>query len=307
MSELNGGAFGYAAMMSSKSDAAKSAWLVFGLSGPLGQAFTLAMDDADPHVIGVSRAVRPALPGVSWRQGSLAGFIDPAEPIAAIASLGPLDEFARWFERSALAPARIVAIGSTSVHGKKASPDPAERALAQALGDAERALASVAQARGCALTLLRPTLMYGNGRDRTLSRLVVLARRWRLLPLPLRAGGLRQPVHVEDVAAAVLVALRADVARPGIFDLPGGETLPFDEMVRRSLAVGAPGARLIRLPGPVFRAGVGLLRALGRLGDSGSGVLARLDQDLVYDPAPARTALGQAPRGFAPSDTAFPP
>lgn len=282
------------------------AWLVFGLSGSLGQAFALALDDADPQVIGVSRAIRPALPGVSWRRGVLADFTDPAEPIAGIASLGPLDAFARWFERSALAPARIVAIGSTSRHGKRGSPDPAERALAEALGDAERTLAATAKARDCALTLLRPTLIYGNGRDRTLSRLVGLARRWRLLPLPIRAGGLRQPVHVDDVAAAVLGALRARTARPGFFDLPGGETLPFDEMVRRSLAVGAPGARLVRLPGPAFRAGVGLLRGLGRFEAAGDGVLARLDQDLVYDPGPARIALGHYPRGFQPSEEAFP-
>lgn len=282
------------------------AWLVFGLSGSLGQAFALAHHGADPHLIGVSRAIRPAQPGVSWRRAVLSDFADPAEPLAAIVSLGPIDAFARWFERSALAPARIVVIGSTSRHGKKASPDPAERALAGTLGDAERTLAAVAEARGCALTLLRPTLMYGNGRDRTLSRLVGLARRWRRLPLPIRAGGLRQPVHVDDVAAAVLGALRARTARPGFFDLPGGETLPFDEMVRRSLAVGAPGAGLVRLPGPAFRAGVGVLRGLGLLEASGGGVLARLHQDLVYDLGPARIALGHYPRGFQPSAEAFP-
>ena len=282
------------------------AWLVFGLTGPLGQAFAQACHASDAAVIGVSRtSAPPPWSGVTWCQGSLADFSDPAAPIAAIASLGPLDAFAHWFEQSSLAPARIVAIGSTSVHGKRASPDPAERAVAQALLDAEGRLAAVAQARGCALTVLRPTLVYGNGRDRTLSRLVGLARRWRLVPLPIRAGGLRQPVHVGDVAAAVLGALRSPAARPGHFDLPGGEILPFDEMVRRSLAAGAPGSRLVRLPGPVFRAGVGLLRGLGRLEAAGDGVLARLDQDLVYDPDPARIALGHCPRGFQPTREAF--
>lgn len=288
-------------------DATADTWLVFGLTGPLGQAFALALAADDARVIGVSRApATPRYPGVSWRRGELAGFPDPTGPIAAIVSLGPLDAFASWFAQSALAPARVVAIGSTSLHGKMASPDPGERGIAEALQDAERGLAAAARARGCALTLLRPTLLYGNGRDRTISRLVRLARRWRLLPLPARARGLRQPVHVDDVATAVLGALRSATARPGAFDLPGGEILPFDEMVRRSLAVGAPGARVVRLPGPAFRTGVGILRGLGRLEAAGDGVLARLDQDLVYDPAPARTALGHCPRGFQPSREAFP-
>ncbi|MBP6626775.1 MAG: nucleoside-diphosphate sugar epimerase, partial [Arenimonas sp.] len=116
----------------------------------------------------------------------------------------------------------------------------------------------------------------------------------------------RQPVHASDVAAAVLAALPPGRACPGIFDLPGGETLPFDQMVGRTLAAAAPGARLVRVPGPLFRAGVRGLRLAGRLGDAGEGVLARLDRDLAYDLAPVKTALGYAPRGFQPTADLFP-
>jgi nucleoside-diphosphate-sugar epimerase len=287
-------------------DEGRGAWLVFGLTGQVGSALRASLHEGDPAVVAVSRQPPADERGISWRRGSLEGLADPPREVAAIASLGPLDAFARWFEASSLAPARVVALGSTSVHGKKDSPDPAERALAEALRDAERRLAATAHARGSALTVLRPTLIYGHGRDRNLSRIVGLARRWRVLPLPLRAGGLRQPVHVEDVAGAVLGALRARSPRPGFFDLPGGETLAFDVMVARALAAGAPRARLLRLPGPLFRSGVGLLRALGRLDAAGSGVLARLDQDLAYDPEPARIALGHYPRGFQPTAETFP-
>jgi nucleoside-diphosphate-sugar epimerase len=224
----------------------------------------------------------------------------------AIVSLGPLDAFAQWFEASACAPARVVALGSTSLHGKRDSPDPAERALAQRLAAAEDQLARAARARGSALTVLRPTLLYGTGRDQSLSRLVRLARRWRWLPLPRHAAGLRQPVHVDDVALAVLRCLQAPSPLPGHFDLPGGETLPFDEMVRRVLAVAAPGARIVRLPGPLFRAGVRLLRLGGRLGPAGEGVLARLDADLAYRPEPAAEALSLQPRAFQPTRAMFP-
>ena len=281
-------------------------WLAFGMSGQVGAAVAAGLSPADGEGVAVSRGPRPDVGPIQWREGSLEAPPLLDDGFDALLSLGPLDAFARWFDASPLAPARVVALGSTSVHGKKDSPDPAERALAQALRDAERRLATAAEARGSALTLLRPTLIYGHGRDRNLSRIVALARRWRVLPLPLRACGLRQPVHVEDVANAVLGALRARSACPGFFDLPGGETLAFDVMVARALAAGAPAATVVRLPGPLFRSGVGLLRALGRLDAAGSGVLARLDQDLTYDPEPARIALGHYPRGFQPSAETFP-
>ena len=299
-------ACGYAPGMGYPSGDEARSWLVFGLSGQVGSALQAALAAVDPLVLAVSRVEREDRAGVHWLPGGLAEFVEPAGPVAAIASLGPLDAFAAWFERSRLAPARVVALGSTSVHAKADSPDLVERALARKLHEAEQRLAVAAAARGCDLSLLRPTLLYGLGRDQNLSRLVALARRWRCLPLPIRAGGLRQPVHVADVAAAVLHCLRAERPCPGFFDLPGGETLPFDLMVRRALAAGAPRSRLVRVPGPLFRTGVRLLRTSGRLGAAGEGVLARLDQDLAYDPGPAREALAHAPRGFQPDAATFP-
>ncbi|HEU0152275.1 MAG TPA: NAD-dependent epimerase/dehydratase family protein [Arenimonas sp.] len=281
-------------------------WLVFGLSGQVGEAFAGALAASDPPCVAPSRQPRPPRPGVRWVLAGLGDFTAPGGRVAAIASLGPLDAFVDWLARSPVAPARVVVLGSTSVHGKRDSPDAAERALALALRTAELRLAALAAERGFALTVLRPTLIYGNGRDRSLSRLVAVARRWRVLPLPATARGLRQPVHVEDVATAVLACLREPRPRPGFFDLPGGEALPFDQMVVRALAAGAPGARRLRVPAPLFRLAVRGLRLLGRAPGLGEGFLARLDQDLVYDGAPARAALGHSPRGFRPGAEAFP-
>lgn len=276
-------------------------WLVFGLSGMVGEGLRAGRVPGDPPLLGVSRHPQAPASGLEWLEGELPARVRvPAT--SAIASLGPLDAFAAWFESSGAAPARVVALGSTSVHGKAGSPDPAERELAARLREAEQRLAAACAARGSALTLLRPTLVWGRGRDRNLSRLVALARRWRVLPLPATARGLRQPIHADEVAAAVLAALRATLPVPGAFDLPGGETLPYDEMAARCLRAGAPRARLLRLPAPLFRAGLALL---GRRGP-GAGVLARLDQDLAYDPAPVQAALGWRPGPFRPLPGDFP-
>jgi len=274
-------------------------WLVFGLSGAIGDALRLAHGPADPPLRGVSRVPRPEAPRLRWIAGALPGLADPA-PAAAIASLGPLDAFSLWFEGSALRPARVVALGSTSAATKAGSPDPVERALARTLQAAEARLVAACAARGSALTLLRPTLIWGRGRDRNLGRVVARARRWHWLPLPTGRLGRRQPVHADEVADAVLRALRRPLPAAGCFDLPGGEVLAYDEMVARCLRVAAPGARVLRVPGPLLRAGLALAG-----GGPGAGVLARLHQDLVFDGAPARQALGWTPGPFRPTPADF--
>ena len=77
----------------------------------------------------------------------------------------------------------------------------------------------------------------GAARDATLSRIARIAYRVRWFPLPRRANGLRQPVHVADLANAAVDCLPAHEAFDRAFDLPGGETLPYREMVRRVLRV----------------------------------------------------------------------
>lgn len=280
-------------------------WLAFGLTGAVGTALQAGGRAGDVRITAVSRGRPAAREGVRWCGGDLATWRPAAgDGFDAIASLGPLDAFARWYERVAPSAPRVVALGSTSVHAKRDSADPAERALAATLADAEARLEAACAARGAVLTLLRPTLIYGVGRDRNLSRIVGLARRWHVVPLPGTATGRRQPVHAGDVAAAVAAALARPVA--GRFDLPGGETVRYDEMVRRTLAAGAPGARIVRVPTAVVRTALGVGRLLGRFPDTGGAMVDRLAQDLVYDGSPVRAALGIAPRMFVPTRSMFP-
>ena len=72
-----------------------------------------------------------------------------------------------------------------------------------------------ARDRNVAGTIFRPTLIYGTGRDRSLAPIARFARRWRVLPLPVGARGLRQPVHaaVDDILDVLLHRLPCRVLR----------------------------------------------------------------------------------------------
>lgn len=272
--------------------------LVFGASGQVGWPLLARLRADGWEVWAVSRAPPPAAAGVRWLHGSLEAPPALPQPLDAIFSCGPLDAFAQWYATADAHAPRVVAFGSTSAATKRASTDPSERALAMRLRQAEASVFEVAARRGASATLLRPTLIYGAGRDATLTRIAALARRWGAFVLPMRAAGLRQPVHVDDLADAALAACRVTASAGQAYDLPGGECLPYAEMVARVLACLQPPPRLLRVPTPLFRA----LLALARLRGSsvGAAVLARMQDDLVFDQAPAHRDFGYAPRPFAP-------
>src|SRR5690606_24231280 len=153
----------------------------------------------------------------------------------ALVSAGPLDLAVRWLSAQQWAPPRVVAFGSTSVHSKQSSCDAGERALALRLRTAEDALLAWARQHGSAGTLLRPTLVYGAAMDRNLSRLAQLARRLGWIAIPARAHGRRQPVHAADLAGTALNALALVRTPRPAYDLAGGETLAYRDMVARVL------------------------------------------------------------------------
>lgn len=289
-------------------------WLVFGGSGAIGRFLLPRLAAAGIAVDAISREVHAERGTTRWHCGDLASFsfaqAGPAARYDVVASVGPLDAFAQLIARERPPTARIVALSSTSVHVKQRSPDADERRIAAALAQAEAAIAHGADDRRVpsdapgaddryAWTILRPTLIYGAGLDRNLSRIAALARRWPRLPVPADARGLRQPVHADDVAAAVIAAAHADRARNRAYDLPGGETLTYRALVERVLAAASPPRRTLTLPWPSTAVVAASLRAVGK--PALAAIVARMADDLAFDAAEAMRDLGYAPRPFRPT------
>jgi nucleoside-diphosphate-sugar epimerase len=272
--------------------------LVLGASGAVGRFLLPRLVARGDRVLALSRRERPDMPGVRWLRGHLPGGTPPLPPLDAIFSLGPLDACARWYADSPVACARIVALGSMSAESKRDSADAGERALAARLREAEMRLMDAAGARGAACTLLRPTLVYGAGVDRSLAPIARFALRWRVFPLLPGARGLRQPVHAEDLALGCLAACDRAPASGRTYALGGGERLSLSAMLERVRA--SLGTPTLPLPVPLAlaRALIGSARRAG-LPLSGT-MIDRAAVDLVADHAPAVADLGWTPRAFAP-------
>jgi nucleoside-diphosphate-sugar epimerase len=274
--------------------------LIFGLSGQVGDAL-LPLLQAMPHQItAVSRQVQTNEKNIAWQQASFDDLQASEEPFDAVISLGPLDKFSDWLQSSKIHMQKIVALSSTSIVTKSHSIDPNEQALAALLIASENKLRDYANAKSTDVILLRPTLIYGNGRDRSISRWLAIAKRFNCMVLPKYAAGLRQPVHVNDVASAVMSALLLEGTANLTFDLPGGEIVPFDQMLLRTLQVHLPQAKALRVANPVFAVLLKIAATLGLISGVGPGFFARLQHDLVFDPGPAEQVLGYRPKAFSP-------
>jgi len=276
--------------------------LVLGGSGAVGRFVLRRWQAASRTARVLSRQPMPnwAAPwsGLTWHLGGLPHTaLAELPPTPLLISAGPLDALVEAIARGQpQALRRVVALSSLSIEWKRTSINPAERSLAQRLLQAEGRLQALLDAAQVELVLLRPGMIYGAGIDHSLSPLLRFARRWRVLPWPKLAHGLRCPVHADDVAAALCAAACVTPIPAAPLALPGAETLPYSALIDRLLRL-AGNAR--RLPVPAPRA---LLRQLafgeGRLA-SIAAIALRANEHQQASSADW-TQLGTAPRGFDP-------
>jgi nucleoside-diphosphate-sugar epimerase len=101
-----------------------------------------------------------------------------------------------------------------------------------AISGAHHARAALAReeaalARGACV--LRPTMIYGKGRDKNLSRLIRSMQRWRVPIVPGDGTQLIQPLHVDDLVD--LIACHKKASAAGLYPVGGAEALPLGELV----------------------------------------------------------------------------
>jgi uncharacterized protein YbjT (DUF2867 family) len=267
---------------------------VLAATGTLGRALLKRLQAEAISVIAVGRdreklAALP--PGIETR---LADLTDPAALAAALADAELVVSCANArFVPEILAALpqtdveRLVLMGSTRRFSKV--PD----STATAVRAAESALAA------CPIpaVFLLATLIYGG----EAGVVEILARQMRRFPvLPLVGGrALVQPIHIDDVAAALVAAVLRPNAPGTPIVIAGPRPMSYRDMVR-TIAV-ARHLRLILLPIPSVAVGA-TVWIIGRIGPlvATAGALRRLLEDRSFDISEMRDRLGVTPREFAP-------
>jgi nucleoside-diphosphate-sugar epimerase len=215
-------------------------------------------------------------------------------------SLVPIWALPDWYSLiEASGGERIVVLSSTSIFTKTTSSDADERRMVEKFIEAESNLAQWAGERSIRCTILRPTMIYGRGLDRNVSQIARLIRRFGFFPLFGSASGLRQPIHVDDVASACRRAL--ETARSPAYNLSGGEPIAYKEMVRRIFKALGKEPRFFTTPLWLFRAAAPAVRLLPKFHDWSPSMAERMNQDLTFDNAEAQSELGITFRRFEPT------
>src|SRR3954451_4947304 len=200
----------------------RSECLVIGGSGLVGGYIVDHLARRNGRVFAVSRSPRSTTAGVKWIQADLtqpstlnfpdfttlyctsdAILLAKALPLVLSSSVN-----------------RVVALSSTSVLTKQDSEVAEERETIQKLTDAEQTIAELCQQRQISWTILRPTLIYAEGRDTNITPLSRLIRRVGFMPVVGGARGLRQPVHAEDIAIGAIAAASSAAAANKFYALP---------------------------------------------------------------------------------------
>ncbi len=275
---------------------------ILGATSHVGQALLPLLVKDNYTVFAFSRQNwRSHTDGITWQLAKdLSGASDLDTNIPYWICLSPIAILPDYFDALiAHGVKRIVVLSSTSRFTKGGSSNPADRALAQNFIDSEQRLQAWAENNGIQWVILRPTLIYGLGKDKNVCEIIRLIRKFGFFPLLGEAKGLRQPVHCRDVASACQVALSSSRTSNKSYNLSGGEVLSYRAMVERLFQAIGRKPRFIPVPIALLRFIFLLLRLMPRYRKWSFAMAERMNQDMVFDYAEAGRDLGFKPRGFS--------
>jgi len=281
---------------------------VLGATSFVGKSLLPMLSGAGFDVHAFSRQhTSYADPNITWRQATTnTTATSESNNIGSWVCVAPvwvLPEYLPWLK--SMGATRVVALSSTSLFTKTKSNDSSEQLLAKHIAQSEKKFIEWAQLNNIEWVILRPTLIYGLGLDKNISEIAHFIRRFSFFPLFGKAYGLRQPVHVQDVAQACFASLKSTTPNRA-YNLSGGEAVSYREMVARLFArLGYP-VRFFSIPIPVFRIAVAVITLLPRYRKWTFAMAERMNQDMVFDHTDAKNDLGFNPRNYNLQQTDLP-
>ena len=257
-------------------------------------------------IVAFSRQSHPNTNRIIWQCADLCTASLPVYQPSVLFHIAPLPLLPPLLARLPQnTPLQIIAFSSTSRLTKINSPDPKERIVATQLADAETALITECQARNIKWTIFRPTLIYGCGIDKNVTFIAQFIRRFGFFPLIGQGIGLRQPVHADDLAAACVQAYFSPAAINKMYNLSGGQTLSYHDMVIAIFHHLGKKPCIIKIKLSFFKWLTRCLTWLPAYSHLSTAMVARMNQDLCFDHTMAYHDFGYSPRTFSDNDMGF--
>ena len=154
------------------------------------------------------------------------------------------------------------------------------------------------QASGLAATVLRPSMIYGPGEDRNISKLRAYVKRRRVMPVLGSGRQMVQPVYVTDVAKAVVAALQRPETTGRAYEIAGSYPIPYVEMIDTICREVNRKVLNVYVPIPValvLAMGYAKISNLARITPD---QVRRMKEDRAFDISDAQRDLGYTPLSF---------
>lgn len=248
---------------------------VFGATSFVGTSLLPLLTKAGFKVTTFSRKTTPSEENIpSW---------------ISLAPIWILPEYFYFLENRGIK--RLVVLSSTSRFTK-------EDLVAHQIIESEKLLEEWANKHGVEWIILRPTLIYGYGQDKNISEITRFIKRFYFFPIFGQAKGLRQPIHVDDVAGACFKALQEAHLKNRAYNISGAEILSYRQMVARVFNSLNMQPRFLSVPLWAFSIAVFFMRFIPRYQSWSPAMAERMNRDMVFEHNEAMQDLGFEPRKF---------
>jgi hypothetical protein len=285
-------------------DLAKKYVLLTGINSDVAESLIQTMTDKQRHeVIAV------------FREGRKASNLKLRCLTTSYFDKAPVDDQPRFYRWINLAPIwssnsfrpvlqhsnleRIIAVSSTSITTKADSRNPNELQVVNQLEQGELDTRKIAMDNEAPCVILRPTLIYGGPRNRSINLVKEIIQRFKFFPLFGDGIGLRQPVHVDDVAAACAAFLNRPPEKE-LYTVAGGEVLSYRKMISRVFTTLGYKERFMRIPYRVAVLPLWVLSRIPGLQSLAPEIANRMDKDQVFSNEKATQDFDFHPRNFQP-------
>ncbi len=285
------------------SQSAHSHILVLGARSQVGHFLIPRLINAGYLITATSRkkVQSAAIREIEWRELDLSSedeFI-LLEDIANVISLAPIWLLtSRISELAGQGMRRLIFFSSTSRFTKLESSHEGDRDLAKRLAESEERLIEECRRHNIAWTLFRPTMVYGCGMDRNIFSIAGFIRHFGCFIMAGEGKGCRQPVHADDLADACLKALENEHTYHQEYNLSGGETLTYTQMVRLIFGLLGRKPRMCFVNRSLMNTVTSITSLLPGLRHVTPAMIGRMEEDFCFDHSRAVEDFSYAPRGF---------
>lgn len=275
---------------------------VLGASSPAGQQVLRLLESHDVQVFAISRRDQLVNPEekLSWvRADKFKTEQTEIQELDILISVAPIWKIEEYFPvLTKLQCKKVVCLSSTSRFTKTESSSAYEEKIVADLVKGEHDLQTWASNNNVSWTVLRPTLIYGRSNDRNLSEIAKIINKFKFFPVFGKADGRRQPIYVDDVARASVLAAFCANANNKAYNISGDEVLTYKDMVSRVFVAMGLKPKFFTINLSLFNFGLFFLRKIPKYKNWNADMVQRMNRDMVFDHLEAKQDFGFEPQKF---------